>query len=74
MIPYKFKDATSALYSADRTQGIVEHENGGYSTWVSKVDIGNSVLWACSARTHFKPVKALLFSCAMGIISTWSTS
>ena len=74
MIPCKFKGATSALYSTDGTREIIEHENGGYSAWASKVNVRNGVLQAYSARSHFKPVKALLFLCAIGIISTWSAS
>ena len=69
MIPYKFKDSASMLYSADETLKIIEHEIGGYSTLASKVNIGNSVFWACSAKSHTKPVKALLFLCATGIIA-----
>ena len=69
MIAYKFKGATSALYSTDGTWEIIEHENGGYSARASKVYIRNSILWDCSARSHFKPVKAPLFSCAMGILA-----
>ena len=68
MVEYEFKGATSALYSSC---GIweMEHENGSYSAWVSKVNIGNSILLACSAGSLFKPVKVQLFSCAMGIIA-----
>ena len=49
-----------AMYSAYGTQVIIEHENGGYNTRVSKIIIGNGVFWACSAWSYFKPVKALL--------------
>ena len=69
MIPYKFKGSASMLYSADGTRKIIEHEIGGYSTLASKVNIGNGIFWACSARSHINPVKALLFLCAMGIIA-----
>ena len=68
MIAYEFKGATSALYPTDGTWEIIEHENGGYSVRASKVYIRNSVLQDCTARSHFKPVKTLLFLCAMGII------
>ena len=54
----------------------IEHEIGGYSAWAFKVNFRNGVLPACSARSHFKPVKVPFFSCATGtcIISTRSTS
>ena len=42
---------------------IIEHENGGYSAQKSKANIGNGVLQACPTRSHFKSVKAPLFSC-----------
>ena len=57
MIPNKFIATASALYFADRTREIIEHKNGGYSAHTSKVNVGNSVLQACSARSHFKPVQ-----------------
>ena len=44
MIPYKFKGVASALYSTDRTLKIIEHENDGYNTQLSKVNVGNGVL------------------------------
>ena len=47
----------------------VEHENGSYNAWALKVNVGNSVLQACSTWSHFKPVKALLFLCTTGIIA-----
>ena len=57
---------------------MIEHENGGYSAWASKLNVRNDLLLACSARSYFKPVKAPLFLCATGIIaivnsklSTW---
>ena len=76
MIPYKFKGATSALhvYSTDVTRETVEHENGGYSAWALKANIENSVLWGCSAWSHFKLVKASILFCATGIISPLSAS
>ena len=37
------KAAASALYSTDETRKIIEHENGGYSAWASKVNVGNGV-------------------------------
>lgn len=45
---------------------VTEYKNGEYSAQVSKVRVGNGVLWAFPARSHFKPIKALLFSCATG--------
>ena len=57
MIPNKFIATASALYFADRTREIIEHENGSYSAHASKLNVGNSVLQACSARSHFKPVQ-----------------
>ena len=69
MIAYEFKGATSALYPTDGTWEIIEHENGGYSVRASKVYIRNSVPQDCTARSHFKPVKAPFFSSAMDIIA-----
>ena len=46
MIPYKFKGATSTLSTLSYTDGtrrIIEHENGGYSALVLKVNVGNGV-------------------------------
>ena len=44
----------------DGTQKIIEHENGCYSAQAFNVNIRKGFAWACSARSHFKP---LLFSC-----------
>ena len=52
MIPYKFKGAASALYSADRTWEIIELESGGNSEHSSKVNIGNGIFRAYSARSY----------------------
>ena len=38
-------------------------------TQVSKVNVVNEILRTCSAMSHFIIVKAMLFSCAMGIIT-----
>ena len=67
LIPYKFKSAGSALYSTDGTLEIIEHKKDSCSTQASKVNIGNGVLWICSARSHFKPVKVPLSSCTSGV-------
>ena len=69
--PYKFKDAASALHSVDETWEIhvIDPKNGRYSTLISIVNVWNGVLWACSARSHFKPIEAPFFSWATGIIA-----
>ena len=56
------------------TRETVEHENGGYSAWALKANIENSVLWVCSAWSHFKLVKAPILFFATGIISPLSAS
>lgn len=48
---------------------IIEHKNGSYNVQKSKVNIGNGILQACPTRSHFKSVKAPLFSCTTGIIA-----
>ena len=45
MIPYKFKGATYTLCRQD--SGDNRAQNGSYSTWASKVNIGNGILQAC---------------------------
>ena len=41
MIPYKFKGAASALYSAGGigTREIIEHENSSYNPQTSRVNV-----------------------------------
>ena len=36
---------------------------------VSKVNVRNGILWACSVRSQVKPVNELLFTCTTGIIA-----
>ena len=55
LISHKFKGAASALYFTDGTREIIEHKNGGYGIRASKVKVGNGVLQACLAWSHFKP-------------------
>ena len=63
MIPKKFKGATSTLSYTDEMRRIIEHENGGYSALVSKVNVGNGVcnLDLFYKITLYKLVKAPLY-------------